>query len=261
MTVTDAARPAEQEALPLQGRRVVVTGAGSGIGEACARRLAAAGGHVVVVDRDAEQAERVAADVGGQAVVLDLTDLETVDDVAAGADVLINNAGVQHVAPVHEFPVDTFSLMLRLMLEAPFRLARAALPAMYEAGWGRIVNVSSVHGLRASPYKSAYVAAKHGLEGLTKTLALEAGPHGVTANSICPGYVRTPLVENQVADQARLHGVPEAEVVERVLLSESSVKRLVEPAEVAEVVAFLCSAPASSVNGASWTLDGGWTAR
>ena len=245
----------------LVGRRVVVTGAGGGIGEACARRLAAAGGHVVVVDRDAEQAKRVAAAVDGEAVVLDLTDLDSLAEVAQGAEVLVNNAGVQHVAPVHEFPVERFALMLDLMLEAPFRLARAALPGMYAAGWGRIVSISSVHGLRASAYKSAYVAAKHGLEGLTKVLALEGGPHGVTANTVCPGYVRTPLVEGQVADQARLHGIPEDDVVEQVLLSESAVKRLVEPDEVAEVVAYLCSPAARSVNGAAWTLDGGWTAR
>lgn len=245
----------------LLGRRVVVTGAGGGIGEACARRLAVAGGHVVVVDRDAEQAKRVAADIDGEAVVLDLTELDALAEVAAGAEVLVNNAGVQHVAPVHEFPVERFALMLDLMLEAPFRLARAALPGMYAAGWGRIVSISSVHGLRASAYKSAYVAAKHGLEGLTKVLALEGGPRGVTANTVCPGYVRTPLVEGQVADQARLHGIPEDEVVERVLLSESAVKRLVEPDEVAEVVAYLCSSAARSVNGAAWTVDGGWTAR
>ncbi len=252
---------ASSPVLDLTGRRIVVTGAGSGIGEACARRLAAAGGHVVVVDRDAEQAKRVAAAVDGEAVVLDLTELDNLGDVAEGADVLVNNAGVQHVAPVHEFPVERFASMLDLMLEAPFRLARSALPAMYEAGWGRIVNISSVHGLRASPYKSAYVAAKHGLEGLTKVLALEGGPHGVTANTVCPGYVRTPLVQNQVADQARLHGIAEHEVVARVMLSETAVKRLVEPAEVADVVAFLCSAGAASVNGAAWTMDGGWTAR
>lgn len=245
----------------LQGRQVVVTGAGSGIGEACARRFAAAGADVVVVDLDRASAERVAAQIGGKAVVADLTDPAASAGIAADADVLVNNAGVQHVAPVHEFPPEVFARIVDLMLQAPFRLAREALPGMYARGWGRIVNVSSVHGLRASPYKCAYVAAKHGLEGLTKVLALEGGPRGVTANSVCPGYVRTPLVENQVADQARVHGMKENQVVQEVMLSTSPIKRLVEPEEVAELALYLCSPAASFVNGAAWTLDGGWTAR
>ena len=151
--------------------------------------------------------------------------------------------------------------MLAVMLEAPFVLARAFLPYMYQQGWGRIVNISSVHGLRASPFKSAYVAAKHGLEGLSKVLALEGAEHGVTSNTICPGYVRTPLVEAQIASQSRLHGVDEAEVVQTVLLRESAIKRLVEPSEVAALVGYLCGPDAAFITGSSMVMDGGWTAR
>src|SRR3954454_21109152 len=147
------------------------------------------------------------------------------------------------------------------MLVAPFQLTRAVLPGMYERGWGRVINISSVPGLRASPYKSAYVAAKHGLEGLSKTTALEGGPHGVTSNCINPGYVRTPLVEKQIADQARLHGIPEADVVEKVMLTEAAIKRLVEPAEVASLALWLAGDDAGMVTGASYTMDGGWSAR
>ena len=204
---------------------------------------------------------RVAGELGGLAVAADLTDPATFDGLELAADVLVNNAGFQHVAPVEEFPPERFAAMLALMVEAPFRLARAVLPGMYERGWGRVVNISSVHGLRASPYKSAYVAAKHGLEGLSKVIALEGGPRGVTSNCICPAYVRTPLVEGQIADQARIHGISEAEVVEQVMLTEPAIKRLLEPGEVADAVLFLCSDAAAFVNGTSLVLDGGWTAR
>jgi 3-hydroxybutyrate dehydrogenase len=241
-------------------RIAVITGGASGIGRACAERLAADGAHVLVVDRDADAAAAVAAAVGGTAVTVDLSDLAAVDELDLAVDILVNNAGLQHVAPVHEFPVDRFSYILRLMLEAPFRLVRGALPHMYAQGWGRVVNISSVHGLRASAYKSAYVTAKHGLEGLSKVIALEGAEHGVTSNCVNPAYVRTPLVEGQIADQARAHGLSEADVVEQVMLAPAAIKRLIEPAEVAEAVSWLCSPSATSVTGTSVVMDGGWSA-
>jgi 3-hydroxybutyrate dehydrogenase len=244
----------------LDGRRALITGGASGIGRACAVRLAEAGAQVVVMDRDAEAAEAVAAEVGGTAVTVDLSDLDAVDALDLAVDVLVNNAGLQHVAPLHEFPVDRFSYILRLMLEAPFRLVRGALPHMYERGWGRVVNISSIHGLRASAYKSAYVTAKHGLEGLSKVIALEGAEHGVTSNCVNPAYVRTPLVEGQIADQAKAHGLSEDQVVEEVMLAPAALKRLIEPAEVADAVAWLCSPSATSVTGTSLVMDGGWSA-
>jgi 3-hydroxybutyrate dehydrogenase len=244
----------------LDGRRALITGGASGIGRACAVRLAEAGAHVVVVDRDAEAAKTVAAEVGGTAVAVDLSDLEQIDAMDLAVDILVNNAGLQHVAPVHEFPVDRFSYILRLMLEAPFRLVRGALPHMYERGWGRVVNISSIHGLRASAYKSAYVTAKHGLEGLSKVIALEGAEHGVTSNCVNPAYVRTPLVEGQIADQAKAHGLSEDQVVEQIMLAPAAVKRLIEPSEVAEAVAFLCSPAGTSITGTSLVMDGGWSA-
>lgn len=244
----------------LTDRTALVTGGASGIGAAVAARLAALGAHVTVLDRDDEGAAKVAATIGGEARGLDLTDGAAIDALDVEADILVNNAGVQHVAPVEEFDPEQWALIQRLMLEAPFRLARRLLPGMYERGFGRLVHVSSVHGHRASPYKSAYVSAKHGLEGLSKVIALEAAGRGVTSNTVCPGYVRTPLVEGQIAAQAETHGIPEDDVLDEVLLARTPVKRLVEPEEVADMVAYLCGPHAASITGSSFLLDGGWTA-
>lgn len=245
----------------LTGRRALVTGGASGIGAACARLFASAGAHVTVADIDGEAAERVAGEIGGDSWRVDLAATTALSNIRLDTDILINNAGIQHVSPIEEFDPDRFALMLRLMLEAPFLLIRAALPGMYSRGFGRVINLSSVHGLRASKHKAAYVAAKHGLEGLSKVTALEGGERGVTSNCIDPGYVRSPLVAKQVADQARLNGISEDEVLSRVLLAESTIKRLVEPEEVASLALWLAGSEAGMVTGASYTMDGGWSAR
>ena len=247
--------------IDLTGRTALVTGAASGIGQACARSLAAAGASVTIADRDGAGAQRLADELGGAAWQVDLTDTAALAELTLETDILVNNAGIQHVSPIESFDPAQFALILKLMVEAPFLLIRAVLPGMYSRGFGRIVNISSVHGLRASENKSAYVTAKHGLEGLSKVTALEGGPHGVTSNCVNPGYVRTPLVEKQLGDQARIHGIPESEVLEKVLLTESAIKRLVEPDEVADLVLWLCGPTASMVTGASYTMDGGWSAR
>lgn len=245
----------------LEGRRAIVTGGASGIGKAIAETFAAHGAQVTVADRDADGAEQVAAAIGGDPWVVDFDDTRALDGVSLDADILVNNAGLQVVTPIHEYDPETFRRIQRIMLETPFLLIRAVLPGMYERGWGRVINVSCAHGLRASAYKVAYVTAKHGLEGLSKVTALEGGPHGVTSNCINPAYVRTPLVEKQIADQARTHGIPESEVVEKIMLAGVAVKRLIEPSEVGSLAAWLASDDAGMVTGASYPMDGGWTAR
>ena len=206
-------------------------------------------------------AAALADEVGGTSWAVDLLDVEALQTLSLDCDILVNNAGIQRISPIEDFDPADFRRIITLMLEAPFLLIRAALPHMYANGFGRIINLSSVHGLRASPFKSAYVSAKHGLEGLSKVTALEGGAHGVTSNCINPGYVRTPLVESQIADQAKVHGIPESEVLAKIMLTESAVKRLVEPEEVASLVAWLASDDAGMVTGASYTMDGGWSAR
>ncbi|MGR6914580.1 3-hydroxybutyrate dehydrogenase [[Actinomadura] parvosata] len=246
----------------LTGRTALVTGAGAGIGAACARRLAAAGARVLVVDLRAEPAEKVAVEVGGTAVVADLSDPGFVAALPdEPVDIVVNNAGFQHVAPIEEFPPEVFATMLRVMVEAPFLIARRVLPGMYARGWGRFVNISSVHGLRASPFKSAYTTAKHALEGFSKVVALEGAPHGVTSTCVCPAYVRTGLVEAQIADQAKVHGIAQDEVVRDIMLAPAAIKRLIEPEEVAELVAYLCGPAGAFITGVSLPVDGGWTAR
>lgn len=245
----------------LGNRRAMVTGAASGIGAATVERLLAAGAQVYAVDRDAAALARLGSLPGVTSIVADLADLDRLAELPADVDILVNNAGIQHIAPIEEFPLERFQLILDLMLHSPFRLVRQVLPHMYRGRWGRVVNISSAHGLRASAFKSAYVTAKHGLEGLSKVVALEGAGKGVTSNCVSPGYVRTPLVEKQIADQAATRGIPQSEVVEKVMLEAMAVKRLVEPAEVADVVAFLCGPSCGSVTGASWAMDGGWTAQ
>src|SRR6476659_7213371 len=241
----------------LNGRKALVTGGASGIGAACVRELAARGAKVVVADVDAAGAAALADEVGGTAWAVNLLDVESLQTLSLDCDILVNNAGIQRISPIEEFDPADFRRIVTLKLEAPFLLIRAALPHMYANNFGRIINLSSVHGLRASPFKSAYVSAKHGLEGLSKVTALEGGAHGVTSNCVNPGYVRTPLVTKQIGDQARTHGISEDEVLSKVLLTESAIKRLVEPEEVAALVAWRASPTAGMVTGASYTIDGG----
>lgn len=262
---TPTTRSSPLSAETLSGRRAVVTGGASGIGAACVRAFAAAGAQVTVCDRDGQAAEALAAEIGGSSWTVDLSETTALEELSGEtgileADILVNNAGIQRVSALHEFDPEAWRLMHRLMVESPFLLIRAALPGMYARGFGRILNISSVHGLRASPYKSAYVSAKHALEGLSKVTALEGAEHGVTSNCINPAYVRTPLVEKQIADQARIHGIAEDQVIEQIMLTESPVKRLVEPEEVASLATWLASDAAGMVTGTSYAIDGGWTA-
>ncbi|MEH6794111.1 MAG: 3-hydroxybutyrate dehydrogenase [Rhodococcus sp. (in: high G+C Gram-positive bacteria)] len=245
----------------LTGRSALVTGGASGIGAACARELAGRGARVTVADVNDVAAKELASEIGGEVWSVDLLDTTALDDLRLDVDILVNNAGIQTVAPIVDFDPGAFRRIQTLMVEAPFLLIRAALPGMYARRFGRVVNLSSVHGLRASEFKVAYVTAKHALEGLSKVTALEGATHGVTSNCVNPGYVRTPLVEKQIADQAKAHDIPEDEVLEKVLLTEAAIKRLVEPAEVASLVGWLTSENAGMVTGASYTMDGGWSAR
>lgn len=248
-------------------RIAVVTGAASGIGLAVAQALAADGVKVVMADINQEVGIAEAAKIGGLFVKADLSqrsDCKNLIEVTLARfgriDILVNNAGIQHVSPIEDFPEDKWDFILSLMLTAPFLLTRYAWPSMKANGWGRVIHINSVHGLVASPFKAAYVTAKHGLSGLTKTTALEGGPFGITVNSICPAYVRTALVDKQIADQAKAHKLSENEVIEQIMLKNAAVKRLIEPSEVGDLAVYLCSDKAACITGSCMTMDCGWSA-
>lgn len=259
--------------LGLEAKAAIVTGAGSGIGRAIAHALAAHGTAVCIGDINLEAARSVMSEIeraDGRAIAVraDVSQRSQVEALVAEAtrafgrlDILVNNAGLQFIAPIQEYPEDRWDLLIGVMLTGTFLCTKYALPHMMARRWGRIVNISSIHGLVASPYKSAYISAKHGIVGFTRTLALEVADHGITANAICPGYVRTPLVENQIADQARVHGIRPEEVVERIILAPAAIKRLLEPEEIASAVLYLCSEMAGGVTGTTLAVDAGWTAR
>ncbi len=266
--MTGVDQPARQGASELVDRVAVVTGGSGGIGRAIAACLAEDGATVVVADRDVAGAREVAARLpGAEAQPVDLDDpsscralIADVADRHGHLDILVNCAGFQHIAPVAEFPLERWEAMLRTMLTAPFLLIQAAIPVMIAARWGRIVNIGSIHSVVASPNKAAYVAAKHGLLGLTRAVAIEVGVHGITCNAVCPTYVKTPLVKAQIADQARARGIAEDEVIDQVMLADSAIPRLLEAHEVAAYVRFLCSDAAAGITGATQMIDGGWTA-
>jgi 3-hydroxybutyrate dehydrogenase len=257
----------------LSGRVAIVTGAASGIGRAIAGALAASGAAVCVSDLNelgarevvAEMEQRGARGLACRTDVRDRAQVQTMVDATVRAfgrlDMLVNNAGLQFIAPVLEFPEEQWDRLLGVMLTGTFLCTKYSLPHMMTNRWGRVVNLSSIHGLVASPFKSAYVSAKHGIVGFTRTLALEVAGQGITANAICPGYVRTPLVEAQIQDQARAHRISPEDVTTTVILAQAAIKRLLEPAEIADLALYLCSDAAAGVTGSVFPIDAGWTAR
>ena len=248
----------------LAGKRALVTGSTSGIGLAIARALHAEGAEVLLNGfGDADEIALLCEELGARhfpANLLDPAEIAGMMEEAGPVDILVNNAGMQHVAAVEDFPVEKWEAIIALNLTAAFHTTRLAVPAMRGKGWGRIINTASAHSKTASPFKSAYVAAKHGLDGFTKTIALELAQSGVTANCISPGYVWTPLVEGQIPDTMQARGLSRDQVINDVLLAKQPTKRFVQPAEVGALALFLCREEASNVTGANWSVDGGWTA-
>jgi len=257
----------------VKGKVAIVTGAASGIGFAIAKSFAQAGAHCVLADIDPAAGERarselaalgprcafVPANVSQSSEVRRLVD--TAADTFGRLDILVNNAGLQHIAPVVDFPEDRWDYLIGVMLTGAFLCCKYSLPHMVRRNWGRIINIASLHGKVASPFKVAYVAAKHGVLGLTKVVALESAEHGITANAICPAYVRTPLVEKQIDEQARRHNLPASEVVTKIMLEPAAIRRLLEPDEVASLALYLASDAAAGITGAALDIDLGWTAR
>lgn len=254
----------------LKGRRAVVTGSNSGIGLGIARELARAGADVVLNsfsddESDHKLAKDMAAEFGAEVRYIQ-ADMSKPDQCrslierAGGCDILVNNAGIQHVAPIPEFPVEKWNEIIAINLSSAFNCSAAALPGMQEKGWGRIINISSAHGLTASPFKSAYVAAKHGVVGLTKVAALEQAGKGVTCNAICPGYVLTPIVEKQIPDQMKTHDMSREEVIKNVMLARQPSGEFVTVEQIGGTAVFLCTDIAAQITGTTISVDGGWTA-
>jgi len=249
-------------------RCAIVTGGASGIGKACVEALIGEGYDVVIADLNEDSGTELAAHLGCHFTLTNLASREScknlIDETLktfGRIDVLVNNGGYQHISPIEDFPEDTWDEMIHILLTAPFLLTRYAWPTMQKQKWGRVINIASVHSEIASPYKSAYVSAKHGLIGLTRTAALEGGEYGITVNALSPAYVRTPLVENQIADQAQTRNITAEEVVQKVMLEPAAIKRLIEPNEVANLVLVMCSDKGSSITGSNWKIDCGWTAK
>ncbi|MBO9623534.1 MAG: 3-hydroxybutyrate dehydrogenase [Sphingomonas sp.] len=258
----------------LKGKTAIVTGSTSGIGLAYAKAFAAEGANVVINgfgDAAAIETERAGLEAtSGAKALYDAADMTKPDQIAAmieraaselgSVDIIVNNAGIQHVAPIDEFPVEKYDAIIAINLSSAWHMTRAAIPHMKAKGWGRIINTASAHSLVASPNKSAYVMAKHGIAGLTKTVALEVATHGITVNCISPGYVWTPLVENQIPDTMKTRGMTREQVINDVLLDAQPTKEFVQPEQVAALALFLCRNEAAAITGANYTIDGGWTA-